>query len=178
MEISGSGSLDAASVRRCTIEIEGVVQGVGFRPHVYRTAVRHGLAGSVRNSLRGALVEVEGDENSLRRFFEEVTASLAAAARRPRVTVRWDAPRGAGDTFSIGGSARDGEARLFPSPDLAVCDTCLGELSDPCDRRHGYALLTCAECGPRFTMVAALPYDRERTTMGGLRDVRALPARV
>ncbi len=163
MGISGSISLDAR-VRRCTIVIEGVVQGVGFRPFVYRTAVRHGLAGSVRNSLQGALVEVEGNEDSLRRFLGEVTAP-AATARRHRVTVRWDEPYGAGDTFTIGGSARDGEVRLFPAPDLAVCDACLGELADPRDRRHGYAVLACAECGPRFTMVSALPYDRERTTM-------------
>jgi hydrogenase maturation protein HypF len=158
--------LDAARARRCTIAIEGVVQGVGFRPFVYRAAVRHGLAGSVRNSLQGALVEVEGDEQSLRRFLDEVATPPAAASARRRVTMQWGEPRGAGETFSIAGSARDGEARLFPAPDLAACDACLGELSDPRDRRHGYALLACAECGPRFTMVAALPYDRERTTMG------------
>lgn len=157
--------LDAARARRCTVAIEGVVQGVGFRPFVYRAAIRHGLAGSVRNSLQGALVEVEGDEQSLRRFLDELTAPPAAASARRRVTMQWGEPRGAGKTFSIAGSARDGVARLFPAPDLAACDACLGELSDPRDRRHGYALLACAECGPRFTMVAALPYDRERTTM-------------
>ncbi|HEX6209422.1 MAG TPA: carbamoyltransferase HypF [Methylomirabilota bacterium] len=163
---SVSTPLDAARARRCTIAIEGVVQGVGFRPFVYRAAVRHGLAGSVRNSLQGALVEVEGDEQSLRRFLDEVTAPPAAISAGRRITLQWDEPRGGSDTFTIAGSAHDGEARLCPAPDLAVCDPCLGELSDPRDRRHGYALLACAECGPRFTMVAALPYDRERTTMG------------
>jgi hydrogenase maturation protein HypF len=167
MASSVRSPLDAARARRCTVAIEGVVQGVGFRPFVYRAAVRHGLAGSVRNSLQGALVEVEGDEESLRRFLDEVTAPPAATSARRRVTMHWGEPRGAGETFSIAGSAHDGEARLFPAPDLAACDACLGELSDPRDRRHGYALLACAECGPRFTMVAALPYDRERTTMGG-----------
>jgi hydrogenase maturation protein HypF len=166
MAFSVRTALDAARARRCTIAIEGVVQGVGFRPFVYRAAVRHGLAGSVRNSLQGALVEVEGDEHSLQRFLDEVTAPPAASSARRRVTMQWDEPRGFGGTFTIAGSARDGEARLFPAPDLAACDACLGELSDPRDRRHGYALLACAECGPRFTMVAALPYDRERTTMG------------
>ncbi len=164
MGTSESTSLDAR-IRRCTIAIEGVVQGVGFRPFVHRTAVRHGLAGSVRNSLQGALVDVEGDEAGLRRFLDEVTARPAAAGRGHRVMVRWDEPRGAGETFTIAGSARDGEARLFPPPDLAVCAACLAELMDPHDRRQGYALLACAECGPRFTMVSALPYDRERTTM-------------
>jgi hydrogenase maturation protein HypF len=163
--MSPSTLLDAARVRRCTIVIEGVVQGVGFRPFVHRTAVRHGLAGSVRNSLQGALVDVEGNEDSLRRFLEEVTASAASTIRRHRVTIQWHEPRGAGATFTIAGSARDGEARLCPAPDLAVCDACLGELTDQRDRRHRYALLACAECGPRFTMVGALPYDRERTTM-------------
>lgn len=163
--MSSSTVLDAARVRRCTIVIEGVVQGVGFRPFVYRTAVRHRLRGSVRNSLQGALVDVEGDEDSLRRFLDDMAAPPAVTVRSYRLTVRWREPRAAGATFTIAGSARDGAARLFPAPDLAVCDACLGELTDPRDRRHGYALLTCAECGPRFSMVGALPYDRERTTM-------------
>jgi hydrogenase maturation protein HypF len=165
MAVSVRTLLDAARVRRCTIAIEGVVQGVGFRPFVYRAAIRHGLAGTVRNSLQGALVEVEGDEQSLRRFLDELTALPATVSVRPRVSVRWGMPRG-DDAFTIAGSVRDGEARLCPAPDLAACEACLGELSNPRDRRHGYALLACAECGPRFTMVAALPYDRERTTMG------------
>ena len=162
--MTSSISLDAARVRRCTVVVEGVVQGVGFRPFVYRTAVRHGLVGSVRNSLQGALVDVEGDEDGLRRFLDEVTALPAAGGRGHWVMVRWDEPRGA-ETFTIAGSARDGEVRLFPPPDLAACAACLAELTDPRDRRHGYALLACAACGPRFTMVSALPYDRERTTM-------------
>lgn len=160
-----SGGTEVARVRRCTVAIEGVVQGVGFRPFVYRTALRHGLVGTVRNSLQGALVEVEGDEARLRRFLDEVTAPPASTVEGHRVTVLWDEPRGAGVTLTIGRSVRDGEARLFPVPDLAVCAACLSELADPGDRRHGYALLTCAACGPRFTMVSALPYDRERTTM-------------
>jgi hydrogenase maturation protein HypF len=157
--------LDAARVRRCTIVIEGLVQGVGFRPFVYRTAVRHGLAGSVRNSLQGALIDVEGDDSGLRRFLEDVTAALAAAGRHHRFTIRWHEPRGTSATFTIARSVHDGEVRLFPAPDLAVCEACLGELTDPDDRRHGYALLACAECGPRFTVMGAAPYDRERTTL-------------
>jgi hydrogenase maturation protein HypF len=165
MSMSGSISVDAARLRRCTVTIEGVVQGVGLRPFIHRTAIRHGLAGTVRNSLQGAVVEVQGAEDDLRSFLDEVATLPVPSAARHHVTVRWDEPRGAGDTFTIEGSTRDGDARLFPVPDLAVCQACMGELTDPRDRRHGYALVTCATCGPRFTMVRALPYDRERTTM-------------
>ena len=163
--MSGSLAVDAARVRRCIVTIEGLVQGIGFRPFVYRTAVRHGLLGTVRNSLQGTLVEVEGDADSLWRFLDEITVLPGPIAARYRVTVRWDEPRGAAETFTIEGSAHDGDARLHPVPDLPVCEACLGELTDPRDRRSGYALLTCAACGPRFTTVCALPYDRERTTM-------------
>ena len=163
--MSAGAVVDASRVRRCTVTIEGLVQGIGFRPFVYRAAVRHGLSGTVRNSLQGARVEVEGEADSVGRFLEEITGLPRPPAPGPQVTVRWDQPRGAADGFSIEDSAREGDVRLFPVPDLPVCDACLGELTDASGRRAGYALLTCAACGPRFTMVRAQPYDRERTTM-------------
>ncbi|MGH9331211.1 MAG: Sua5/YciO/YrdC/YwlC family protein, partial [Vicinamibacterales bacterium] len=164
---SASVALDSIRIRRCTIAIEGIVQGVGFRPFVYRTAVRLGLAGSIRNSLQGALVDVEGEERAIRQFIEELSAPAATAARPPRLTIDWDEPRGIGRGFTIAATAREGASELFPVPDLAVCEDCLAELEDPRARRRGYPLLTCTACGPRFTIVRALPFDRERTTMAG-----------
>jgi hydrogenase maturation protein HypF len=164
MAISGSVSPDTVNVRRCTVTIPGVVQGIGFRPFVYRMAMRHGLAGSVRNCLQGALIELEGDEAALERFLDQLQASAPNADGDARCLVTWDEPRGV-STFSIGESVRNGTASLHPVPDLGVCDACLGELVDPRDRRRGYPLLTCTECGPRFTIVHSLPYDRQRTTM-------------
>jgi hydrogenase maturation protein HypF len=164
MAISGSVSPDTVRVRRCTITIPGVVQGIGFRPLVYRMAMRHGLAGSVRNCLQGALVELEGDEVALERLLDQLQASAPNADGYARCLVTWDEPRGV-STFAIEESVRNGTASLHPVPDLGVCEACLGELIDPRDRRRGYPLLTCTGCGPRFTIVHSLPYDRERTTM-------------
>ena len=167
MAISEGVSADMVRVRRCTITIPGVVQGIGFRPFVYRMAMRHGLAGSVRNCLQGALVELEGNAAALERFLDELQASVPNPDGHARL-VRWNEPGGL-PTFAIEDSVRDGAAALHPVPDLAVCDACLQELVEPHDRRRGYPLLTCAECGPRFTIVQSLPYDRQRTTMTAFR---------
>jgi hydrogenase maturation protein HypF len=164
MAITDSVSSDALRVRRCTVTIPGVVQGVGFRPSVYRMAKRHGLAGSVCNSLQGALVELEGNEAALGRFLDQLQALAPSVDGYSRCLVSWGDPRGI-PTFSIEESVRNGIAGLHPVPDLVVCDACLGELVDPRDRRRGYPLLTCTGCGPRFTIVQSLPYDRRRTTM-------------
>jgi hydrogenase maturation protein HypF len=149
------------------IAIDGVVQGVGFRPFVYRLAVRHGLAGAVSNSVQGVLVDVEGEEQALETFIDELAGAGPASGRHYRCSVTWREPRGAGTAFSIGASVHYGAPRLSLVPDLAACEECLRELVDVADRRHGYPLLTCAACGPRFTIVRALPYDREGTTMAG-----------
>jgi hydrogenase maturation protein HypF len=164
MAISAGVSPDTVRVRRCTITVPGVVQGIGFRPFVYRMAVRHGLTGSVRNCLQGVLVELEGDAAALDQVLGLLRAAAPGAAADTRCRIDWDEPHGA-STFAIEESLRTGPAGLHPVPDLGVCDACLRELDDPRDRRHGYPLLTCAECGPRFTIVHALPYDRQRTTM-------------
>ncbi len=157
----------SSSLRRCTITLDGVVQGMGFRPCVYRLAVRRALAGSVRNSLQGVVAEVEGEADAVRGFIEDLARVAPAAGRPHRLSVTWDEPRGLGTAFAIGASLRHGRAGLSPVPDLATCEDCLRDLTEPADRRHGYALLTCAACGPRFTIVRALPWDRDRTTMAG-----------
>jgi hydrogenase maturation protein HypF len=157
--ISQCGSLASPRARRCTITVDGVVQGIGFRPSVYRLAVTHGVAGTVRNSRAGVVIEAEGDDASL----EEFLTALGKAAPGA-VSVAWAQPEGLAG-FSIAGSAHDGRARFAPAPDTAMCEACAAELVDPANRRSRYALQTCATCGPRFTIVRTLPYDRERTTM-------------
>lgn len=151
------------AIRRCTIAIEGVVQGVGFRPFVYRLARRHHLAGSVRNARRGVVIEVEGPAADLAGFLAALPAA-PAPARPERLEVAWTAPRRAAAAFVIEESRPEGRPGLLP-PDLAPCPACLAELEDPADRRHRYAFLNCSACGPRFTVVRGLPYDRARTTM-------------
>src|SRR5947207_7930422 len=143
------------SRRRCTLTLEGMVQGIGFRPAVHRLATRHGLGGSVRNSMQGVLIDLEGREPQIVRFVAALDALMPAGARR--ASMRWSEPRGAGETFAIIPSLRDGAPTLSPAPDLATCEECLAELFDARDRRHRYALLTCSACGPRFTITRALP---------------------
>jgi hydrogenase maturation protein HypF len=151
--------LDWPRMRRCRITIDGVVQGIGFRPSVYRLAVSHGVAGCVRNARGGVLIDAEGDDASLEAFLSGLSQHAPG-----HVSVAWAEPEGF-TGFSIAVSAHDGVARFSPVPDRALCDECVAELVDPNSRRYGYALQTCATCGPRFTIVRALPYDRERTTM-------------
>src|ERR671925_2445546 len=134
----------SSGVRRCAVVVEGVVQGVGFRPAVYRLAVRHGLAGSVRNTRQGVLVDVEGDERAVSRFIDAVEA-LVPGRERGRVSLTWHEPRGRVAGFSIGASVCSGPAAPAPTPDLPTCAACLAEFTGPGDRRHGYALLTCSE---------------------------------
>lgn len=152
----------APGIRRCTIAIEGVVQGVGFRPAVCRLANRHRLSGSVRNSLQGVLVDVEGHADALDRFLRDLASLTPPASQR---AVHWLTPRGTARAFAIEPSDLGGPARLLPTPDVPTCEECLAEMRDPRARRHRYPLVTCAVCGPRFTIVRALPFDRERTAM-------------
>jgi hydrogenase maturation protein HypF len=155
----------APRTRRCTVALEGCVQGVGFRPAVYRFAVQHQLSGSVRNTLQGMLVDVEGDETAIARFLDDLAGFVAISGAPSRRSVTWGPPRGVARRFSIDASLRDGSTQLVPVPDLATCDCCLAELHDLNDRRYGHAFVTCTMCGPRFTIVRTLPYDRDGTTM-------------
>jgi len=167
---------DAERIRRCIIAVEGVVQGVGFRPFVYRLARAHGLGGSIRNGLRGVLIEVEGKESAVASFLDELGSSAPPAARPRCRTIAWAEPRRDEAPFTIDASASDGEPALFPAADSAICEACLRELRDPADRRHAYPFLNCTACGPRFTIIRALPYDRERTSMAAFPMCRACRA--
>jgi hydrogenase maturation protein HypF len=148
------------------IAVHGVVQGVGFRPHVYRTAVSCGLTGDVRNA--GGHVEIRafGPDGAVASFLDRLARDAPPEARIDRVETApldGDSPGGFGVRIS---SDVDGGGRELP-PDLATCDACLRELFDPLDRRYRYPFINCTDCGPRATIVADLPYDRARTTMAG-----------
>ncbi|WP_433236670.1 carbamoyltransferase HypF [Streptosporangium sp. CA-135522] len=149
---------------RSVIRVEGVVQGVGFRPFVYGLATRLGLAGLVGNDERGVFIEIEGAPA----LVEEFTATLGADAPPLAVVERISSrpvPATGETGFAIARSATGGRRRTLISPDMATCADCLREMDDPADRRHGYAFINCTNCGPRFTIVKEVPYDRPNTTM-------------
>jgi hydrogenase maturation protein HypF len=149
---------------RARAVIEGVVQGVGFRPFVARLAQRLELAGFVRNTQRGVVVEVEGGPASVRRFRDDLKRHAPAAASLEIVS--WSAltPIGA-ETFDIEASTTGGQAAPSCAPDLALCGACKDEVDDPAGRRFAYPFTTCTACGPRFTIAERLPWDRARTSM-------------
>ena len=146
------------------ITVTGVVQGVGFRPFVYRLAERHGLAGGVRNESGDVEIEVEGPAPALDAFVAALTAEAPPLARIEHVAVEPRQPSGR-DGFVIRPSATAADRRQPISPDVALCPACEAELFDRANRRAGYPFITCTDCGPRFTVIAAMPYDRERTSM-------------
>ncbi len=152
-------------VRR-RIRVAGVVQGVGFRPFVYRLATELGLAGVVGNDPDGVFVEIEGRPDAVARFEGRLTPDAPPLARISEVVTTAVAPVGEAG-FRIVGSRAVGAVRTFVSPDVAVCDDCLAELADPGDRRYRYPFINCTNCGPRFTITVRLPYDRPNTTMAG-----------
>jgi len=152
------------AVSALEITVRGVVQGVGFRPFVHRIAAACGLSGWVANTPGAVVVRVEGEAGSLSRFRSLLREEVPPAARVTRLSVRKVPPSGARG-FEIRRSETDGVALSTIPPDIATCPACLEELSDPKDRRHGYPFTNCTNCGPRFTIVSSLPYDRERTSM-------------
>jgi hydrogenase maturation protein HypF len=156
----------APGAGRVRIRVAGTVQGVGFRPYVFRLAHELGLAGFVRNDQHGVLIEIEGDSAPLERF----TARLAPEAP-PLATVEHVetevVPARATRGFEIVSSERASEADAPVSPDTATCGDCVAELLDPADRRYRYPFVNCTNCGPRFTIVRGVPYDRALTTMAG-----------
>jgi hydrogenase maturation protein HypF len=150
------------TIRRCELIVEGLVQGIGFRPFVHRLASRLDLHGAVRNDRRGVTIDVEGAGGAVQEF---VDALVADGSRR--VAVAWRPPRGTAGGFRIEPSALGGATSVEPGPDVATCAACLSELDDPTDRRYRYPLLTCTACGPRFTILLDLPWARALTTMAG-----------
>jgi hydrogenase maturation protein HypF len=153
---------------RSRIRVEGIVQGVGFRPFVHALATRLGLSGFVGNDAAGVFIEVEGDPAAVERFRADLEGQAPPLAVVERVSAQAvDATGDAAAGFVIVASEAGGERQALVSPDTATCDDCLRELLDPGDRRYRYPFVNCTNCGPRFTIVRAVPYDRPLTTMAG-----------
>ena len=150
--------------KRESIRINGIVQGVGFRPFVYRLATECGLSGFVSNQSTGVLVEVEGNPRSLEVFRQRIRIETPPSARIFEFRVNESEPTG-GTGFCIKSSLCSGTATTLISPDIAVCTECLSELFDESDRRYRYPFINCTNCGPRYTIVHAIPYDRSNTSM-------------
>ncbi len=154
---------DVAAAR---ITLAGHVQGVGFRPFVYRLALQHRLRGSVQNKLGEVEVVAVGRSSDIETFRGDILAK-APPLSRPEITCveSIDVPRA--ERFEIIESSASADAQVFVSPDYFMCDDCRSELRDPKDRRYRYPFINCTQCGPRYTLIEALPYDRPNTSMAG-----------
>jgi hydrogenase maturation protein HypF len=149
------------------ISIEGTVQGVGFRPWVYRLAVAAGVQGEVRNGPAGVEIDAFGPDDALAEFVRRLRTEAPPAARPGRLTQdRFVAETNPG-AFAIRPSAAGPGSRLSIPADLPTCGDCLRELFDPRDRRHRYPFINCTQCGPRWSILRGVPYDRPRTSMAG-----------
>src|SRR5271154_2892692 len=148
----------------CSIRVRGVVQGVGFRPFVYRLARANMLNGWVLNGNQGVEIHLEGIEEDVATFVQEMRRRPPAAACIAEVQVESASCEGLSD-FTIRESERLDHPTVRVSPDLPVCDECLAELFDPADKRYRYPYINCVNCGPRYSVILALPYDRPNTTM-------------
>jgi len=157
-----------ADLARLRLEIRGAVQGVGFRPFVWRLAHDLALAGRVRNDARGVFVEVEGPRGALESFRRRLERERPAASLVESLSEEWLDPAGLAG-FEIEASDGAQAKTAIVLPDLAPCPDCRSELADPADRRYLYPFVNCTNCGPRFSIVTALPYDRPNTTMAGFR---------
>jgi hydrogenase maturation protein HypF len=153
----------AVKRERRRIRVTGIVQGVGFRPFVYGLAQEHAVGGFVLNDGAGVLIEVEGESERLDSFLGDLEVRAPALARIDGVAAESVRPLGV-QGFTIAASAETGRSALIPA-DVATCDECLHELFDPGNRRYRYPFVNCTQCGPRFTIVNGVPYDRTRTTM-------------
>ena len=152
---------------RVKVNVTGIVQGVGFRPFVYRIAVKNGLKGYVRNrGDAGVEILLEGEENQIKCFLKDLKEKKPPLAQIHEVLVRKLKGKESFDTFTIYKSSEEAElsGSVIP-PDIAICDNCLKELRDPKNQRYEYFFITCTDCGPRYTIIENLPYDRENTTM-------------
>lgn len=150
---------------RCRLTVTGTVQGVGFRPLIHRLAVEQGLTGLVRNDAHGVAVEIQGESDGIDEFIGRMNSELPPAARIETCR-RQSLPASEGESgFRIAESSLEGPRQTSLAPDSTVCPQCLREMWDPQDRRFHYPFITCALCGPRYTIAEQLPYDRQRTTM-------------
>ncbi len=170
-KLSASKAKRAGLLRRSVIKITGRVQGVGFRPFVFRMAKKYGIKGLAFNEPSGITIDAEGQTRNLKNFINSINSEKPPLALIDSISCRAENPVFYND-FNIKESLktektaeRTGKLDLKISPDIATCDKCLKELFDPTDRRYLYPFINCTDCGPRFTIITGLPYDRRRTSM-------------
>ncbi|MGD8402269.1 MAG: carbamoyltransferase HypF [Anaerolineales bacterium] len=152
------------SLKGVRIHITGIVQGVGFRPFVYGLAKRYELNGWVRNTSAGVDIEVDGEGDTLKAFVKALRDEAPPLSRIDELTASFQAPSGFRSFDIVHSEAVEGAFQPI-SPDVSICDDCLRELFDPSDRRYRYPFINCTNCGPRFTIIKDIPYDRPKTTM-------------
>ena len=156
------------SYQSARIHISGIVQGVGFRPFVYNLATRLNLNGWVRNTSAGVDIEVDGERDVLDAFVKALSEEAPKLSHIDELTASFG-PANGFRLFEIVHSESIDSAFQPISPDVAICDDCLRELFDPSDRRYRYPFINCTNCGPRFTIIKDIPYDRPKTTMAGFK---------
>ena len=146
------------------IEVNGIVQGVGFRPFVYNLAHQYGLKGEVANTAAGVSIHIEGPPERIKAFEADLAAKCPPLAHVVEIAGRSEPLKPFAD-FRIVKSRGQAQMATLISPDVSICDDCLRELFDPQDRRYLYPFINCTNCGPRYTIIDDIPYDRPRTSM-------------
>ncbi len=146
------------------VKIRGIVQGVGFRPFIHRTVRKYGLRGTIRNTSSGVTLELEGEKEAIDAFVKALPDEAPPLAVIEEISCRVIPEKNFTD-FTIIGSERQVERNTLISPDIAICSDCLRELRDPADRRFRFPFINCTNCGPRFTIIEDVPYDRPKTSM-------------
>lgn len=157
-------TINTGKAKAKKVTIAGRVQGIGFRPFIYRLAHSLGLKGWVRNTQTGVIIEIAGPEEKLQEFLERLSPQAPPLAHIERIETKEIIPASYQD-FTIEVSRPEAGQIIQVQPDLTICDDCLREMKDPNDRRYNYPFLNCTNCGPRFTIIKSVPYDRKNTTM-------------
>ncbi|MBN2046775.1 MAG: carbamoyltransferase HypF [Anaerolineaceae bacterium] len=156
----------ANTINGLQVNIRGIVQGVGFRPFVYGLAIEHNLTGWVRNTSSGVEIEVDGAQPDLETFLRDLRDKMPPLAKIDEIQSEFIASNGFEGFKILSSQPKPGE--FIPiSPDVTICDDCARELFDPSDRRYRYPFINCTNCGPRYTIIQDIPYDRPKTTMSG-----------
>ena len=152
-------------MQRVQIHIQGIVQGVGFRPFIHKLVQEHGLAGYIKNSSSGVELELEGEREKLERFVAEIPEKAPMLSVIDHIACKYSDELLGYDGFEILESRREILRNTLISPDICTCEDCLREMRDRKDRRYRYPFINCTNCGPRFTIIKDIPYDRDKTSM-------------
>jgi len=164
-DLNGDTGIQAAGAPAARkIVVTGIVQGVGFRPFIYQLAIKHNLSGRVANTASGVSIHVEGDPSKIEAFLSDISSKTPPLARITDISSRSLSPENLTD-FTISPSEAGAVKSTLISPDISICTDCLAELFDPKDRRYRYPFINCTNCGPRYTIIDDIPYDRPNTSM-------------